>query len=303
MKVLITGINGFIGTHIAQFFKSKGVQIYGWDISVSNCINNNVSVIDLLDYDRVEENLKLISPDIIFHCAGSADVNKSVLNPLRDVAGNYITTHNILFALKKLNIRSTRFVLLSSAAVYGNPRQLPITENAEKLPLSPYALHKRAAEEACEFMSRNYEIDTKVLRIFSAYGPGLRKQIFWDMYQKVCNNGELNMWGSGYESRDYIYIDDLVNAITIVALSAPQNEIFYNIANGEEVQIRTVAYKFASLMDLPAEKIHFIGERREGDPINWRADITRLKKLGYQRKVGLEDGIEKYVEWAKQQGI
>ena len=163
-------------------------------------------------------------------------------------------------------------------------------------PLSPYALHKRAAEEVCLYMNKNYHMDVKILRLFSVYGPGLKKQIFWDMYHKVKESGRLNLMGSGEESRDYIYIDDLVEAAILVALDEGR-DIIYNIANGEETTIYKAAMTFAKYMKIPQELVTFSGRRREGDPINWCADITKLKMLGYKRKYSFEDGVEKYVDW------
>ena len=169
-------------------------------------------------------------------------------------------------------------------------------------PLSPYALHKRAAEEVCEFAHRNYLIDVKILRIFSVYGPGLRKQIFWDMYQKMKQTGKLELFGSGEESRDYIYIDDLVAAVRLIVDKASFEDIYFNIANGEECTIREAAVVFAAKAGLRESNISFMGTCREGDPINWRADISRLKKLGYSRSVSFLQGISNYVDWVKGMG-
>ena len=238
-------------------------------------------------------------PDLILHCAGSADVNKSVNAPLEDLRGNYITTENLLFAIKNNKLQQCRFVLFSSAAVYGNPLFLPMDEQQPINPLSPYALHKRAAEEACEFMHRNYHLDVKILRIFSVYGPGLKKQIFWDMYRKIAETGSLQLYGSGDESRDYIYIDDLVSAVSIISETAPFEDIYFNIANGEEITIREAALIFAANAGLDKSKISFMGTRREGDPINWRADISKLKKLGYLKSVSFSQGISNYIAWAE----
>ena len=295
MIVLITGSNGFIGRAISLRMQKENYTVYEWSREGLFLNNSKIQSFVIEKPEDAEKVLLIVKPDIVMHCAGSADVNYSVQHPYEDLSSNYITTHNILFAMKKTGVTS-RFVLFSSAAVYGNPVKLPMSEEKPIHPLSPYALHKRAAEEVCHYMNKNYHMDVKILRLFSVYGPGLKKQIFWDMYHKVKESGRLNLMGSGEESRDYIYIDDLVEAAILVALDEGR-DIIYNIANGEETTIYKAAMTFAKYMKIPQELVTFSGRRREGDPINWCADITKLKMLGYKRKYSFEDGVEKYVDW------
>nr|WP_300912645.1 NAD-dependent epimerase/dehydratase family protein [uncultured Acetatifactor sp.] len=302
MKILISGNEGFIGSSLEKKYREAGWDVFGWDIGGVTSNGEFWFQADMLNPSDAQMVIEKTLPDLILHCAGSADVGKSLQAPLVDLQGNYITTENILFALKKALPRKCRFILFSSAAVYGNPLSLPMNETQPLHPLSPYALHKRAAEEVCEFAHRNYLIDVKILRIFSVYGPGLRKQIFWDMYQKMKQTGKLELFGSGEESRDYIYIDDLVAAVRLIADKASFEDIYFNIANGEECTIREAAVVFAAKAGLRESNISFMGTCREGDPINWRADISRLKKLGYSRSVSFLQGISNYVDWVKGMG-
>lgn len=299
MIILITGSDGFIGRHLVKAYSESDATIYGWTMDGVGKIGGEVIPADLTNPVDVEKNLERISPDLLIHCAGCADVIYSVKEPLLDLKSNYITTHNLLFSMRKLEMQKCRFILFSSAAVYGNPISLPMGEDAAINPLSPYALHKKSAEEVCVFMKKNYDLDTKVMRIFSVYGPGLRKQLFWDMYQKISTTGKLELFGSGEESRDYIYIDDLVQATMLIARTDIDADVF-NIANGVEVTIREAAEVFVKAMGKDTDIIQFMGVRREGEPINWRADISRLKSLGFVRNVSFEDGIERYVSWAKE---
>ena len=286
-KVLITGALGFIGRKLAEKFLNNGDAVIGWDIASGCCLGVDVCQVDLRDEKVVLEQLKKVKPDIIIHCAGSADVGKSVQFPDEDYHGNVTVTHNLLFALHKSKMTNVRFVFLSSAGVYGNPLVLPITEDMPVNPLSPYAVHKVMCEELCRYFVKNYGIDIKVARIFSAYGQGLKKQIFWDMYNKLKNIGCLEMFGTGNESRDYIHVNDLTQAIYLIALSKTE-EIFFNVANGEEVTIREATEMFARCAKLEAEKILFNGVVREGDPLNWRADISKI--LSYFQWVSGENG-------------
>lgn len=296
-NVLITGANGFIGSTLIKCFSEKGYSAVGWDIVEGKQYGVRVQSVDLNDEQLVIEKLIEVNPDIIIHCAGSADVGKSVQNPEIDYKGNVTLTHNLLFSLHKLKMENTRFVFLSSAAVYGNPISLPIREEAQLNPLSPYALHKVMCEEICKYMVNNYCMDIKILRIFSAYGKGLKKQIFWDMFQKAERTGNLEMFGTGLESRDYIEIHDVINAIFLVATKAPKDELIYNVANGFETTIREAAETFADCYGILREKISFMGSVREGDPIVWKADITKLKVLGYIPTISFHSGIKGYVDW------
>lgn len=302
MRILITGHTGFIGSHLTEAYKKNGQEVFGWGRDGVYIDGQGYIQANLMDLSDVGKILRYCPPDLILHCAGSADVNGSIQDPVQDLKSNYITTHNLLFAMREAHMLNSRFILMSSAAVYGNPVSLPVTEKQEINPLSPYALHKKAAEDTCIYMHKNHGYDVKILRIFSAYGPGLKKQIFWDMYQKVTQTGRLDLWGSGNESRDYIYIDDLIQAIMLVSEKAPYDEILYNVANGDEIKIKEAAMTFARNMGFGKEKIRFVGKQREGDPLNWKGDISKLSSLGYERKVAFEEGIRHYIGWAKQDG-
>lgn len=291
-RVLITGAAGFIGAKMMELFTARGFTAFGWD----RINTENIESIDMLDEASVIAVLERIKPNIVVHCAGSADVGKSVQYPETDYAGNVTITHNLLFALHKLNMKSIRVVFLSSAGVYGNPISLPITEDMPVNPLSPYALHKVMCEDMCRYFNRNYNMDIEVARIFSAYGAGLRKQIFWDMHMKAEKTGKLEMFGTGNESRDYIHVDDVIQSLYLLA-TANTKDMFFNVANGEEITIRQATEWFAECAGIDNDKITFNGHVREGDPINWRADITRIKKLGYKKSINMRDGLQKYVDW------
>lgn len=293
-KVLITGASGFIGAKLFQFFQKKQYIVYGWDREQTE----KVCKVDMLDSAAVTSELRNTVPDIIIHTAGSADVGKSVQAPDMDFAGNVTITHNLLFTLHKLHMEKVRVVFLSSAGVYGNPVSLPITENMPLNPLSPYALHKVMCEDMCRYFSNNYNMNIKIARIFSAYGAGLKKQIFWDMHMKAASTGKLEMLGTGSESRDYIHVNDVVQALFLLATLETQYMIF-NVANGEEVTIRQAAEWFAKSIGMREDKISFSGVAREGDPINWLADNTRIRELGYHKTVEMQEGLRKYIEWIR----
>ena len=292
-RVLITGANGFIGSHLLSFFLKENYDVVGWGRHHNNN-DNRIRYVDMADSEAIKNELNSFMPDIVIHCAGSANVGQSVQNPKSDFMGNVVLTHNLLFALHEVHLDHVRVVFLSSAAVYGNPKQLPICEDMPLNPLSPYAVHKVMCEDLCRFFGQNYGMEVKIARIFSAYGRGLKKQIFWDMYQKAANMGCLNMFGTGNESRDYIHIEDVVQSIYLLATSDTEDCVF-NIANGEEITIKSATECFAGHMNI--RRISYNGVVREGDPLNWCADISRMKKIGYRKTVEIEQGLLDYVQW------
>ncbi len=307
MNVIVTGANGFIGRSMMEYMRQQGHDVTGWDVYVQDGSDPSMLSVDMTSLSGIESALK--SPvDIIIHCAGSANVADSVANPDRDFELNVGITHNLLYAMYRQGLKDTKLLYLSSAGVYGNPDRLPIKESDPAHPVSPYALHKRMCEDMCRYFAENHGFDIRIVRIFSAYGPGLRKQIFWDMYRKYTETGKLEMFGNGTESRDFIHIDDLKKALYLIAVSkidevlpdeAAKTAVVINVANGEEITIDRVVRIFAGCMGIPDEKISFNGIRREGDPHNWKADISLLRRFGYSQSVSIEEGIAGYCSWLK----
>lgn len=300
--IIITGVNGFIGSHMARKCVRDGYRVIGID-TVSDTSMDGIEYhqIDLLR-NSMDTVLLQNKPYALIHCAGLADVNYSVKYPDKDFDANVVISRNILYWLQTYSA-DTIFLFLSSAGVYGNPDRSPIDEHCGKNPISPYALHKSIVEEMCQYFVKQYDMDIRILRIFSAYGEGLKKQLFWDMGQKVKQYGKLELFGTGAETRDYIYIDDLVRAIQIIMHAGREKEIIYNIANGVEISIKKAAELFVDNCGMDKNIITFNNHIREGNPENWCADIGKLKRLGYEPEVRIDSGIEKYVEWLRQMGI
>ncbi|MBP9997503.1 MAG: NAD-dependent epimerase/dehydratase family protein [Lachnospiraceae bacterium] len=295
-KVLITGINGFIGKHIADYLCKCENEIIGIDVSAGNGTYNTI-VCDMAK-DDLTDILESARPDIVIHCAGIANVSYSIAHPDDDFEANTAVVHRLLYAMLRAGLTSSRVLFLSSAGVYGQPEILPISENTQTSPISPYALHKRMAEDICSYFVDVHGMDIRIARIFSAYGPGLRKQLFWDMYQKVLADGNLQLFGTGEETRDFIYIDDLVRALGLILEAKKSTEYIYNVANGKQVSIREVAGCFAKQMSDKIE-VSFNNQNRKGDPDNWCADISKLHGLGYKQQVSLDEGIAQYIEWVR----
>lgn len=302
-RMVITGINGFIGRSAGEYFK-KDYEITGIDLAAScSGAASDGRRFTYYQCNMAKEPAELASiltdaqPDVILHCAGSANVGASVANPLADFEGNLQSYYQLLLALQPFEMRP-KIIFFSSAAVYGNPKRLPVRETDEMAPISPYGLHKRMCEELSSYYNRVHGYQIRSIRVFSAYGSGLRKQLLWDIYQKYRRMGEIRLFGTGDETRDFIHITDIMEAIRLILAYDGPEEIF-NVANGEEISIRELAQTYAVKLGEPEEIVSFNGETKAGDPKNWRADISLLRGLGYEKKMELADGIGGYVGWVR----
>lgn len=294
MKILVIGSKGFIGSHCVSYFKLQGHDVLHADV-----VQHSESGYTCLDprntaFDGLFNNQNF---DICINASGSAHVGFSFENPTVDFELNVLNVHKILVAIRGLN-PSCRLINFSSAAVYGNPEKLPIREDQTRNPLSPYGFHKLQSEYILKEYHRFFGIGTASLRIFSAYGPGLKKQLFWDLYQKAKAGNTVELFGSGNESRDFIYIADLLTAIDAVVRHASFNGDCYNIASGTETTIRDVVETFYSHLN-PDIQVRFSGIHKPGDPDNWRADISALKTLGFTPKWELKDGLFETAAWLR----
>lgn len=297
MRILIIGCNGFIGRNLFQYFKIYvKAQVYGCDIQEGNddpayfCIGK--------DNDDFIIPFRTNIFDLCINCSGAASVPNSLKNPMLDYQLNTINVFKMLEAIR-LYQTSCKFLNLSSAAVYGNPKKLPVSEQDILDPVSPYGLHKMHAEQICQSFYVYWQIPTFSVRIFSAYGPGLKKQLFWDLYQKSLDTDMVEVFGTGEETRDFIFIDDMIQAIELVVQKANFNGGCINVANGCAIKISDAVHGFYDALGWKGD-VHFIGEVRKGDPINWQAEIQQLRSLGYDQKFDLETGLSMYAKWLKE---
>jgi len=297
---LITGVAGFIGRYIARYFSEQGWSVVGTD----NSPPENAPVANLASYyqlqlpnSRFDEVLKETAPQVCIHCAGRASVGLSMTDPAADFHTNTVLTFELLNSLR-LYAPNCRFIFLSSAAVYGNPESLPIRENQHPAPLSPYGFHKLQCEQLCLEFYKVYSLPTSSLRIFSAYGPGLRRQVVWDICQKVLTKQSLILQGSGQESRDFIHALDIARALDAVSSHAPMQGEVYNLATGQEVTIAELAHLVLTALGSNL-KPEFDGVVPVGTPLNWRADVSRLNSLGFSNNVPFERGVHTFANWCR----
>ena len=294
MKVIVIGSKGFIGTYLYNHFQGRGYDVWGADVAVDYNNKERYFLVDASnsDYGSVFQHIKY---DICVNCSGAASVPESIKNPIRDYFLNTVNVFKLLEAIKKYQ-PACRFINLSSAAVYGNPKSLPVKESDITEPLSPYGIHKLHAEQICREFHGFFGIPTCSLRIFSVYGEGLQKQVFWDLYKKAKFGSPFTLYGTGNKSRDFIYIQDLVIAIERVAVYSDFKADIVNIANGAEIKIKDAVSIFLGFFDSNI-KYTFSGESRPGDPLNWVADVSKLISFGYKASVDLKTGLKRYYEW------
>ncbi len=296
MKILVVGSKGFIGEHLKRFLLDKQEDVWGADVVVDYVHPEKYFLIDASNADFQSVFNKEIF-DVCINCSGAASVPDSLQHPLRDFNLNTVNVFRLLDCIR-IYQPSCKFINLSSAAVYGNPATLPIKENSQSSPLSPYGNHKMMSEQICAEFYQFFQIKTCSLRIFSAYGAGLKKQLFWDLYQKTKSGNKITLYGTGKESRDFIYIKDLVQAIYLVVLNGSFQGETINIGNGEETMVKDCVDIFYGFFNKPLA-FDFAGQSREGDPNNWVADISTLTQLGYKQQHSLKEGLKNYYEWIR----
>jgi UDP-glucose 4-epimerase len=297
MNILIIGSKGFIGSHCLKYFKQKNL-VYGCDVIV-DYTDENYFLIDTTNIDFREIFEKHLF-DVCINCSGAASVPESIKNPRRDFELNVHNVLNIIDAIR-LYAPNCKFIQFSSAAVYGNPAMLPIKEDSICAPISPYGWHKLYSEQICKEYTTIYNSKIAILRPFSVYGTGLKKQLFWDVYNKVKKNEPFELFGTGNETRDFIHVSDLVYLIDLIIEQGSFAGTVYNAANGVATSIRDIVDTFIKLTGSNLTYT-FNNQVKSGDPIYWQADINTIKELNYFQKTSIIDGLNEYIQWAKENG-
>lgn len=296
-KILILGAEGFIGHNLVRFFLSNGYVVYGCDLFERPAREEyHYFKVSRLSPEW-EQVFSYQQYDYCINAAGSGSVPYSMTHPFSDFEANTLDTIRALDAIRRLNAKC-KYLHISSAAVYGNPGKLPISEDAMVRPLSPYGWHKLMSEQICAEYCVVYGLYTAIVRPFSVYGQGLRKQLLWDICTRLLTTDNIQLFGTGWESRDFIHIDDLVRLIACILENAAFKGDIFNAASGVESTIAEVAAIIGQSYGNNTT-ISFSGEIRAGDPLNWRADITKTTDLGFSCTTNLKEGVKGYIDWFK----
>jgi len=299
-RILITGTFGFLGKNTALAFKKEGCHVTGighgkWyefeyaKYGIDRWIESTITFESLMN---IREKF-----DVIVHCGGSGSVAFSYENPYEDFQKSVQSTLAIMEFIRLEN-PGCKFIYPSSPAVQGNVGDFPIRESDPMLPISPYGFHKKMAEEIAYCYNKNFGINIAIIRFFSIYGAGLKKQLLWDACHKIKNaTDEVVFFGTGEETRDWIHVSDA--AKLIVATS--KIEEGFEIVNGGSGIRTTIEEVLRLLVNCYGRevKVRFNQVVKEGDPRFYQAETSKTFALGWKPQVDLNTGIMDYVNFFK----
>lgn len=305
MKILVTGGAGFIGSNLTnELVKDHEVVVFD-NFSTGKIDNldfsDNLAVIegDITDYPFINKVLA-DEFDIIYHLAAVASVAASVENPIHCNEVNFKATLNLLEQVRQ-NKFKTKIVFASSAAVYGDNENLPLKESDAVRPLSPYAIDKYAAEQYIINYSKLYGMDTCAARFFNVYGP---KQDPKSPYSGVISilmdaildsSKVFNLFGDGSQTRDFVYVDDLVNTLIILGFSGESKGQVFNLGTGNSISLIELINTLEFVSNQKLEINSF--PARNGDIKDSKADIKLTRELGYFPKFGLQKGLKQFYDY------
>ena len=307
MKALVTGGAGFIGSHLCQRLLKEGYEVICLDnfdpYYSPNLKRRNIEpLLNTRKFKLIEGDIRnqelmqeTVSQDVdyIFHYAAQAGVRTSVQDPIKPNEVNTTGLLNILQAAS-LDSKVKKIINASSSSVYGEVQYLPFNEAHPKMPVSPYGVSKLAAEHYCRVFSEVYGLNITSLRLFTVYGPRMRPDLAISIFtSKALKNEIIEIFGDGNKTRDFTYIDDVVEA-NLLAIGKGDGDI-YNIGSGNRVSINELAQKILKITASKSRVIHV--ESQRGDVDHTWANIDKAEKeLGWKPKVDFDRGLMMYVE-------
>ena len=296
---LVTGGAGFIGSHIVERLLKDGKQVRVIDNFVTGKrenLNGHIAKLELVEGDIL--NLELVRKavegiEVIFHQAALRSVPLSVDNPLATNEVNTQGTLNILLAARDSGVK--RVVYASSSSVYGDSPRLPKTEDQATAPISPYAVSKLAGENYCSVFTKVYGLETISLRYFNVFGPRQdpRSQyaaVIPKFISRALKGKPLEVHGDGLQSRDFTYIDDVVQANLLAAAAEKGVGEAFNVAKGKAYSLLDLIAALSRILGKNLQWVHTPG--RQGDVRHTLADISKARRvLGYKVHTEFEQGL------------
>jgi UDP-glucose 4-epimerase len=306
MKALVTGVAGFIGSHLAEHLLAEGFDVVGVD-SFTNFYPRPLKEQNL-QLVRTHPRFQLVEDEVlalrlgslldgathVFHLAAQPGVRDSWNSFRTYVERNLSVTHYLLEACRRASL--VRFVFASSSSVYGDADTLPVPEDASTHPVSPYGITKLAAEQLCGQYQQAFGLPLVILRYFTVYGPRQRPDMAFHRFLQAALQGDkIVIYGDGQQTRDFTYVSDAVKATTTAALEPDAAGVF-NIAGGTRVTLREILNTLAEVTG-QAIKVEYAASV-PGDARHTFADISRASTgLHYCPKVSLREGLANQFEW------
>jgi UDP-glucose 4-epimerase len=309
MRVLVTGVSGFIGSSLSEKLLDQGYQVIGvdsfFDYYPRKIKENNLyNLLNQPDFEFIESDIleidweKIISRvDGVFHQAALAGVRASWGQKFDQyVQNNILGTQRLLEACKDKTLK--KIVYASSSSVYGDTDQLPIRESSATNPVSPYGVSKLAAEHLASLYYKGYGVPTVSLRYFTVYGPRQRPDMaFHKFITAVMNGDQIEVYGTGEQTRDFTYIDDAVEA-NIQAFKDGRVGEVYNIGGGSRIKLIDAINIIEEIVGNKANLIYT--EPQRGDARHTFSDVTKaMTDFDYSPKTDVRSGLEKHYEWLK----
>ena len=306
MRVLITGVAGFVGSNFLDYLLSKGHHVVGVDNFstgkrefIENAIDNsNFTFLkfDLLDLGDLKKATKNI--DIVFHFAANADVRFGLQHPDKDLQQNTIVTFNVLEAMRYNNVK--KIIFSSTGSVYGEPNEFPTPENcAFPIQTSLYGASKLAAEGLIQAYCEGYDFQAWIFRFVSLLGERYSHGHVFDFYNKLrLDPNKLEVLGDGTQKKSYLYIKDCINAVMTALEKSNQKINIFNLGNYEYSEVKDSVKWIIEYLGLSPEIIYLGGKRGwVGDNPFIHLDISKILNLGWKPKLDIKSGIIKTISY------
>ncbi len=301
--LLVTGARGAIGRHLVRDARSQGYTTTGighgaWldDESlpaIDGWINGGV------DGDNLSANAKLTgAPDLIVHLAGGSAVGPSIQHPGEDFRRTVESSQHLLEWVRTSAPATTRLVFVSSAAVYGDGHQTAIAETSPLNPTSPYGAHKAIVEMLCRSYARQFGLKIAIVRPFSVFGPGLKKQLIWELASRLCRGERrVTLAGTGQEQRDFLPMSNVTLCLLHAGELASDLVPTINGCTGRATKVEDVAKLVAA--EFEGACVAFSGQVRAGDPGYLVGDPSYAAACGFEARIDLPQEIAKTIRWIR----
>ena len=296
MNFLITGAAGFLGSALANQLSREGHQVRGLDdLSTGDpqALSPDVHFTRGDVNDRPKLWTLLQEVDCVYHLAARVSVQESVLYPREYNAVNVGGTVSLMEAMRDVGVR--RVVLVSSGAIYGDQAEQPLKENISPNPRSPYAVSKLAAEYYVNTIGDLWKIETVSLRVFNAYGPGQHlpashPPVVPYFLRQAIHHGSIVIHSDGYQTRDYVFVDDVVSALVAASTAPNLDGVVINVGSGREVSVRDLVKSVFEVTGVDADVIY--NPKTSSGVSRMCADLSiAAQKLNFKPSVSLEDGL------------